>query len=157
MDLSSRSPPHDEREPHSRSLSNDSATSSNCPTVPQSRGTSTPAQKRANALAGENSSFNVHQGICDFGLMELLQDASHSDCEAVWKFATPRTPALRATAGELATMIAADLEARLSKAAVDESPRSHPWIKADINDQLGRMGYGHLGLDGLFGANYWCR
>ncbi|KAJ2332690.1 hypothetical protein GGI00_002677 [Coemansia sp. RSA 2681] len=68
--------------------------------------------------------------------MELLQDASHSDCEAVWKLATPRTPALRATAGELATMIAADLEACLSKAAVNKSRHSHPWIKADINDQL---------------------
>ncbi|KAJ2459267.1 hypothetical protein GGF42_001570 [Coemansia sp. RSA 2424] len=136
MDLSSRSPPHDGQEPRPQSLGNDGATSSNRPTVPQSHGTSTPAQKRADALAGENSGFNVHQDICDFGLMELLQDASHSDYEGVWKFATPRTPALRATAGELATMIAADLEARLSKAAVDKSRRSHPWIKADINDQL---------------------
>ncbi|KAJ2458155.1 hypothetical protein GGF42_002249 [Coemansia sp. RSA 2424] len=136
MDLSSSPAQVVEREPRPRSLSTDSATSSNYPTVPQSHGTSTPAQKRADALAGENSGFNVHQDICDLGLMGLLQDASHSDCEAVWKFATPRTPALRTMAGELATTIAADLEARLSKAAVDKSCRSHPWIKADINDQL---------------------
>ncbi|KAJ2497196.1 hypothetical protein IWW47_003659 [Coemansia sp. RSA 2052] len=152
MDLSSRSPPHDEREPRSQSLSNDSATISNYPTVLQSRGTSTPAQKRADALAGENSGFNVHQDINNTGLRGLLRKVSHSDCEAVWKLATPRTPTLRATAGELATMIAADLEARLSKAAVDESRRSHPWIKADINDQLDAWAMDILDWTGFSGS-----
>ncbi|KAJ2501351.1 hypothetical protein IWW47_003118, partial [Coemansia sp. RSA 2052] len=71
----------------------------------------------------DNSSLGY--GIGD-GIDRFIQNNLHPDCNTVCALAAPRTPALCATACELAETIAVDLEACLLSAAKSKKTRSNP-------------------------------
>ncbi|KAJ2026174.1 hypothetical protein GGI06_000280 [Coemansia sp. S85] len=56
-------------------------------------------------------------GIHDGDLNDSIQHILRRNCDAVYKLATPRTPELSKVAGKIGKMIAADMEARLLRAA----------------------------------------
>ncbi|KAJ2025868.1 hypothetical protein GGI06_000405 [Coemansia sp. S85] len=68
-------------------------------------------------LAGEYFSLKYTSTIRDGNFNGLIQRILHRDCGAVCKLATSRMPELSKVAGKIGKMIAADMEARLLRAA----------------------------------------
>ncbi|KAJ2908796.1 hypothetical protein GGI21_002526, partial [Coemansia aciculifera] len=89
-----------------------------------------------NPLTGENRSYGIHQGV--YGIGVFLKDVSHVCCDTVWKLAVPRTLTLCATASELATLLALDLESSLLNAAFVKQFDYHARDKMQGDDQLSK-------------------
>ncbi|KAJ2887124.1 hypothetical protein H4R27_000154 [Coemansia aciculifera] len=87
-------------------------------------------------LAGENFGFGEIPGTRDGSLNELIQRILRRDCNAVSQLATPSDLALSTVARELAGNIAADLETRLSMAALRRGQRNDLQGQGDANDPL---------------------
>ncbi|KAJ1656498.1 hypothetical protein GGF38_004568, partial [Coemansia sp. RSA 25] len=82
--------------------------------------------------------YNVDNSLgygIDDGIDWFIQNNLHPGCNTVCELATPRTPALCATACKLAETIAVDLEACLLSAAKNKKPRNNPRSNGhDVND-----------------------
>ncbi|KAJ2810026.1 hypothetical protein H4S07_002914, partial [Coemansia furcata] len=68
-------------------------------------------------MSGEDFNFSGISGNRDDGLDDLIKRTLHRNCDAVLNLATHNTSDLRTEAANLSSMIAADLEARMSRAA----------------------------------------
>ncbi|KAJ2248068.1 hypothetical protein GGI13_004802, partial [Coemansia sp. RSA 455] len=77
-------------------------------------------------LAGEDLGFSDISGNRDDGLDDLIQSILHCSCKAVCHLATPCDPDLRTAVGKIASKIAADLEARLLRAAPRKGHANEP-------------------------------
>ncbi|KAJ2811868.1 hypothetical protein H4S07_001782 [Coemansia furcata] len=80
-------------------------------------------------LAGEDFSFSGISGNRNGGLNGLIQRIMRRNCDSVLQIATPHTSDIHTVVGKLSRDIAADLEARMSKAARG---------KRRVNDPRGR-------------------
>ncbi|KAJ2452999.1 hypothetical protein GGF42_003904 [Coemansia sp. RSA 2424] len=83
--------------------------------------------------------YNVDNSLdygFDDGIDMFIQNNLHPDCNTVCALATPRTPALCATACELVKTIAVDLEACLLSATKNKKPRSNPRDNGHDADDL---------------------
>ncbi|KAJ2259486.1 hypothetical protein GGI01_003611 [Coemansia sp. RSA 376] len=79
----------------------------------------TPTRRNADFVVDDHHGYSSPQGIhsCYFGASAF--DAVHANCDAVLKIASPFDPDTRSMSDRLSSMIATDLEARLSKLAND--------------------------------------
>ncbi|KAJ2821552.1 hypothetical protein FBU31_004866, partial [Coemansia sp. 'formosensis'] len=75
------------------------------------------AEPDYSVLAGEDFSFSGISGNRNGGLNGLIQCIMRRSCDAVLQIATPHASDLHTVVGKLSGKIAADLEARMSKAA----------------------------------------
>ncbi|KAJ2813629.1 hypothetical protein H4S07_000535 [Coemansia furcata] len=74
--------------------------------------------KRGNILVGESLGLGIPKGdYYDSGETNLVQKTFRRDCDAVFKFASPRDPTLSTITSELARKVSADLETRMSAIA----------------------------------------
>ncbi|KAJ2832801.1 NADPH-adrenodoxin reductase [Coemansia furcata] len=80
--------------------------------------------KRVNILVGENLGLGVPKDkYYERDNSYSAQKSFRRDCDAVFKFASPRDPTLSTITSELSSKIAADLEARMSAIAQRSKPR----------------------------------
>ncbi|KAJ2067895.1 hypothetical protein GGI03_002038 [Coemansia sp. RSA 2337] len=85
-------------------------------------------------LAGEDLSFSNISGNRDDGLDDLIQRILHRSYKAVFHLATPCDPDLRTVVGNIASNIAADLEARLLMAAPFKGHAYNTRSKGRVNN-----------------------
>ncbi|KAJ2041501.1 hypothetical protein IW146_008551 [Coemansia sp. RSA 922] len=90
-------------------------------------------------LAGEDLSFSDISGNRDDGLEYLMQRILHRSCKAVCHLATPCDPDLRTVVVNIASDIAADLEARLLMAAPFKGHAYNTRSKGRINKPRGTV------------------
>ncbi|KAJ2063024.1 hypothetical protein GGI08_002590 [Coemansia sp. S2] len=90
-------------------------------------------------LAGKDLSFSDISGNHDDGLDDLSQHILHRSCKAVCHLATPCDPDLRTVVVNIASNIAADLEARLLMAAPFKGHAYNTRSKGRINKLRGTV------------------
>ncbi|KAJ2816061.1 hypothetical protein FBU31_006712, partial [Coemansia sp. 'formosensis'] len=84
-------------------------------------------------LAGEDFNFTGISGSRDGDLNNLIHRITRRNCDAVLQIATPHTSDLRTEVANIIGKIAADLEARMSKAARDNMRNKIPRGKDHTN------------------------
>ncbi|KAJ2862974.1 hypothetical protein GGH94_003904, partial [Coemansia aciculifera] len=87
-------------------------------------------------LAGEGLSFSDISGNRDDGLDDLTQRILRRNCASVCKLASSRAPDIRRVVGNIVSEIAADLEARMLKAAPRKGRANYLRNKGRANDPL---------------------
>ncbi|KAJ2011410.1 hypothetical protein GGI13_002190 [Coemansia sp. RSA 455] len=87
-------------------------------------------------LAGEDLSFSDISANRDDSLDDLFQSILRRNCASVCQLATPSDPGLRTVVGRIANEIAADLEARMLRAAPRKGRANDPQGKGRANELL---------------------